>query len=109
MTKGPKNWYAVRFWVKLNGGVCLQNPKKIWLPYCKLGQPFLKQTPTWNLAQIITVYQVMGPKVNFTPNCKMLEGGLAYLLKWPQVAVLGFLQCGKTLTWGPQTCLTVIF
>ena len=29
MTQGPKNWYAVTFWVKLNGGVCLPNPQKI--------------------------------------------------------------------------------
>ena len=29
VTYGPKNWYAVTFWVKLNGGICLQNPPKI--------------------------------------------------------------------------------
>ena len=29
MSYGPKNWYAVTFWVKLNGGVWLQNPQKI--------------------------------------------------------------------------------
>ena len=27
--KRPKNCYAATFWVKLNGGVCLQNPPKI--------------------------------------------------------------------------------
>ena len=31
MSQGPKNWYGVSVWVKLNDGVCLENPPKIRL------------------------------------------------------------------------------
>ena len=34
MLQGPKNWYRVTVWVKLNDGVCLENPPKIGLAYC---------------------------------------------------------------------------
>ena len=33
MLQGPKNWYGVTVWVKLNDGVCLENAPKIWLAY----------------------------------------------------------------------------
>ena len=33
MSKGIKNRYGVRVWVKLNDGVCLENPTEIRLAY----------------------------------------------------------------------------